>query len=106
MNSIFDSLGDADYLQEVCDELNFLGHVRAAFVIVQRFRFVPNEKFPWGPAPKRPNECLPDHRKQLRELFKELGLEEPSKADIVKAMSEYKMFSQTELAEMEKEIAI
>ncbi len=86
--------------------VDLVGHVRAAFVIVQRLRFVPNEHFPWGPAPKRPSECLPDHRKQLRELFKELGLEEPSKADIMKAMSEYKMFSQAELAEMEKEIAI
>jgi hypothetical protein len=106
LNSVYDNLGDADYLQEVCDELNFLGHVRAAFVIVQRLRYVPNEKETWGPAPKRPSECLPDCRKQLRELIKELGLEEPSKANIMKALGEYKMFSQAELADMEKEIAI
>lgn len=106
LNSVYDNLGDAEYLQEVSDDLNFLGHVRAAFVIVQRLRFVPNEKSEWGPAPKRPSECLPDHRKQLRQLFQELGLKEPSKADIMKALGEYKMFSPKELAEMEKEIAI
>ena len=106
LNSVYDNLGDADYLQEVCDELNFLGHVRAAFVMVQRLRYVPNEKETWGPAPKRPSECLPDCRKRLREFIKELGLEEPSRANIMKALGEYKMFSQVELAEMEREIAI
>ena len=106
LKSVYDNLGDADYLQEVCDELNFLGHVWAAFIIVQRLRYVPNEKATWGPAPKRPSECLPECRKQLRVLIKELGLEEPSKANIMKALGEYKMFSQVELAEMERGIAI
>jgi hypothetical protein len=49
---------------------------------------------------------LPDRRKRLREFIKELGLDEPSKADIMKALGEYKMFTPVELAEMEKEIAI
>lgn len=106
LNSVADNLGDAEYLQEVCDDLNFLGHVRAAFVIVQRHRFVPNEKSAWGPAPKRPGECLPDQRAQLRTLFEELGLKEPPRADILKALGEYKMFSQADLAEMEQEVAI
>ena len=67
---------------------------------------MPDEKATWGTPPKRPSECLPDHRKRLREFIKELGLEEPAKANIMKALGEYKMFSQVELAEMEKEIAI
>jgi len=104
--SVYDILGNADYLQEVCDELNFLGHVRAAFVIVQRIRYFPGETATWGTPPKRPSECLPDHRKRLREAFRELDLKEPSKADIMKALGEYMMFSLTELAELEKEIVM
>lgn len=106
LNSVYDNLGDPNYLQEVCDDLNFLGHVRAAFVIAQRMRYVPDEKATWGTSPKRPSECLPDHRKRLREAIKELGLEESPKPNIMKALSEYKMFSPKELAEMEKEIVV
>jgi hypothetical protein len=103
---VYDKLRNAEYLQEVCDELNFLGHLRAAFVIVQKVRYIPGEKSIWGTAPRRPSECLPDHRKRLREAIKELDLNEPPKADIVKAVGEYKMFSPAELAEVEKEIVI
>ncbi len=104
--TLYDNLRDVDYLQEVCDELNFLGHIRAAFVIVQRIRYVPGEAATWGTPPKRPSECLPDHRKRLREAIKEFGINEPSKADIMKALGEYKMFSVAELAELEKEIVV
>lgn len=104
--SVYDNLGDPDYLQEVCDELNFLGHVRAAFVIVQRIRYVPGETATLGRPPKRPSECLPDRRKRLRDAIKRLGLHEPSVADIMKALSEYKMFLPDELAKMKKEILL
>jgi len=91
------------YLQEVCNELNFLGHVRAAFVIVQRIRFLPGEKAVWG-MPKRSSDCLPTQRKVIRDTIDELGLGEPSKNDIMVALIEYKMFTSEELAEMEREI--
>ncbi len=104
--SVYNNLGDPDYLKEVCNELNFLGHVRAAFLIVQRIRYVPGETSKWEIPPSRPSECLPDHRKRLREAVKELGLNEPSKADIMKALGEYKMFTAAELTEIEKEIVI
>ena len=100
---VYDNLGDPDYLQEVCDEVNFLGHVRAAFLIVQRIRYVPGETVKWGKPPGRSSECLPDQRKRLREAIKELDLKEPSKADILKALGEYKMFTAAELAELERE---
>jgi HKD family nuclease len=106
LNSVYDNLGDPDYLQKVCHELNFLGHVRAAFVLVQRLRYVPDEKATWGTPPKCPSECLLDHRKRLREFAKELDLDEASKANIMKALGEYRMFSQVELAEIETEIVI
>jgi len=104
--SVYDNLGNADYLQEVCDELNFLGHIRAAFVIVQKVRYIPGEQATWGTPPKRSSECVPDHRKRLREAIKQLELKEPSKADIVKALGEYKMFSPAEMAELENEIVV
>lgn len=106
LSSVSENLNDSGYLQEVCKELNFLGHIWAALVLVQRLRFVPNEKSTWGPPPKRPSECLPDHRNRLREFIKEIGLEKPSKASIMQALGEYSMFSKAELSEMEKEIAI
>ncbi len=104
--SVYDNLGNAEYLQEVCDDLSFLGHIRAAFVILQKVRYVPGEQATWGTPPKRPCECLPDRRRKLLEAIKELKLREPSKPDIVKALGEYKMFSPAELAELEKEIVI
>lgn len=104
--SVYDNLGDPEYLQEVCDELNFLGHIRAAFVIVQKLRYVPGETSKWGTPPKRPSECLPDHRKRLRDAIKELDLNEPKKADIMKALADYNMFTPAELTEIEAEIVI
>jgi len=106
LNSVYDNLGNAEYLQEVCDELNFLGHIRAAFLIVQKVRYVPGERSTWGTPPKRPSECLPSYRKRLREAIKALDLDEPSNADIMKAIGEYKMFSATELVELEKELVV
>ena len=127
--SVLHNLGDPDYLQEVCDELNFLGHIRAAFVIVQRVRSDPGETVSWGTPPKRPYKCLPTsqagvvllldsggtppkrkrpykclptYRKSLQEAIRGSGLAEPSKADIMKALGEYNMFSTTELDELQK----
>ena len=104
--SLNDNLGEHDYLQEVCDELNFLGNIRAAFVIVQRIRYVPGKIAIRGTPPKRPSECLPERRQRLREAIEKHGLKEPSKADIMKALREYKMFSVGELSELEKEIGM
>jgi hypothetical protein len=75
-------------------------------VILQKVRYVPEEQATWGTPTKRPCECLPDRRRKLREAIKELGLNEPTKANIMKALGEYKMFSPEELAEMEKEIVV
>lgn len=106
LDSVYQNLRDPDYLQEVCDELNFLGHIRAAFVIVQRIRYVRGEKGTLGTPPHRPSECLPTRRRRLREAIGQLGLNEPSTADIIKALHEYKMFLPAELAEMEREIVL
>jgi len=104
--SLYENLGDAEYLQEVCDELNFLGHIRAAFVIAQKVRYDPGAQATWGTPTKRPSECLPDRRKRLKGAFEELGLNEPSKGDVMKALEEYKMFSATEMAEFDEEITV
>ena len=102
--NLFENLAhNSHYLQEVINELNFLGHLRAALVIVQKVRFVPGEKAPWG-TPQRPSECLPQKKEQIKDTIKELGLEEPSRQEIIKALQEYNMFTTAKLADLEKEI--
>jgi hypothetical protein len=101
--SVYDILGDPDYLQEVCKELNFLGQIKAALLIVQRVRYIPGEVATWGKPPSRPSECLPDQSKELRQSICELELNEPPSTDVMKALSDYKMFSDMEISEIEKE---
>jgi hypothetical protein len=96
--------GDTKYLQEVCDELNLLGHLYAALGIVQKVRYVPNEKVKWGQPPKRPSECLPTIKDTVKNTIEGLGLSHPPKQRIIEALREYNMFSSAELAELEKEI--
>lgn len=101
---LFENLDhDSRYLQEVINELNFLGHLRAALVIVQKVRFVPGEKAPWG-TPQRPSDCLPHKKEEIKDTVKELGLEEPSRQEVIKALKEYNMFTTAELADLEREI--
>jgi hypothetical protein len=104
--SVHDNLGDSDYLREVCDELNFLGHLRAALLIAQKVRYTPGEKgTDWTPTPpKGPSDCLPDHRKQFAAAVAEVGLTMPSRPQIMTALREYNVFSPDELAALEKEI--
>lgn len=106
LSTVYDNLGgDTDYLQEVCNDLNLLGHLRTALLIVQKVRFVPGEQVKWGSSPKTPNDCLPSIKDKLNGTINKLGLEEPSKMEVMKAMDEYKMFWPGELAEFEKDIA-
>jgi len=102
--NLFENLDhNSRYLQEVINELNFLGHLRAALVIVQKVRFVPGEKTPQG-TPQRPSDCLPQKKEQIKNTIKELGLEEPSQQEVIKALKEYNMFTAAELADLEREI--
>jgi hypothetical protein len=103
LNSISQNLGGSKYLQEVIDDLNYLGHVYAALVIAQRVRFLPDEKCQWGPSPKRPQECLSNNKNQLVETIKRLNLNMPSKTDVVKALEYYNMFNALELVELQSE---
>lgn len=98
--TVYDNLGGAsDYMQEVCDDLNLIGHLWATLVIAQRARYVPNEQpKDWTP-PKSPSECLPHVRKMLRNAVKELDLKKPSLKQVRRALEEYNMFSPADLAE-------
>jgi hypothetical protein len=103
--TLYDNLdGDTEYLQEVCDSLNFLRHLVAVLVIAQKVRFLPGEKDKWGQAPKRRSECLPTIKNKLKNTIKELGLNEPSEQEVINVLEEYKMFTPAELTEFEKEI--
>ena len=106
LSTVDDNLGSSDYLQKVCDELNFLGHVRAAFAILQRIRYIPGEIPQWGKPPSRASECLSILKNKIKKEIEDLGLDEPFKVNIIDALLEYNMFSPLEMAEIEKEIVI
>lgn len=103
--SVSDNLGgDCELLQEVCDETNFPGELRAILLIVQKVRYIPGEQSTYGPAPQRPKECLQAWSKRIRATLEEVGVEEPSKNDVRKALEDYRMFSTAEIDELLKEL--
>jgi hypothetical protein len=102
--SIYDNLGDPDTMQEVCDEEHFLANVFAAFMILQRIRFVPNETSVYGVVATRPRESMTAQRNRLIEAVEELGLELPPHDAVLDALRDYNMFSDEELEAMAKEI--
>lgn len=103
--ALYDSLENSEYLQEVIDELNFLGHLRAALAIVQKVRFIPGEQGRFRAPPRRPSECLPHIREKLTNTIKDMGLNEPSREKVVQALEEYKLFSAVELSKFRSEIS-
>jgi hypothetical protein len=102
--SISDNLDDPELLQEVSNTTNFAGGLRAALLIAQKVRFVPNEQSDYGPTPKRPRECLRTVAQKVRDTFAEVGLAEPSKKDVMEALEQYRMFSDKDLADFRAEI--
>lgn len=103
--SIYDSLsGDVDLLQEVCSESNYLAEVRAALLIVQSVRFDPNETSIYGPKALRPREVLQPYAKAVAEAIKECNLDEPEPASIRIALTNYRMFSDTEITHLLAEL--
>jgi hypothetical protein len=93
---------DSAYLQNLCDESHFLAHVRAAFVLQQSIRFVPNEKSKWGEKATRPHQCLPTRRKMLKGAIDELGLEQPPVEQVVDVLRGYHMLADEELQLLEQ----
>ena len=105
--TVYDNLsGDSDYIQEVCDDLNLIGHLWAMLLIAQQVRYVPNEEAKDWIPPKRPSECLPHIRDKLRSVAEELGLNRPSREQVRGALEAYNMFSPLQLIEMETEMVI
>jgi hypothetical protein len=103
--NIFENLGsNASYLQEVIDELNFLGQIQAALVIVQSVRFVPGEKLRGVPPATRPRECLTYLVTEMTKTFNALRVAAPPTESVIKALAEYNMFSEAELYDLSKEI--
>lgn len=103
--SVYDSLsGDVDLLQEVCDETNYLAEVRAALLIVQSVRFDPNENPTYGPKATRPREVLQSYAKAVAEGIRECDLNEPAPKDVQRALENYRMFSEAEIAALVAEL--
>jgi hypothetical protein len=99
------NLRDRGLLREALESVNFTGHVRAALMIAQKVRFVPNESDRFGPPPKRPRDCLPGFAASVRAALAKLGLREPSWQDVEDALHQYRMFSDGELSEFRNEWA-
>jgi hypothetical protein len=104
--SVYDNLEDSDTIQGACDEERFLVNVFAAFVILQRIRFDPNETSVYGKVATRPRECLQAQRNRLIEAVEEIGLELPTQEEVLDALRDYQMFSEEELAAFSKEMPI
>ena len=104
--AVHDNLGDCDAIQEACDEEQFLANVFAAFAILQKVRFTPNETSQYGTVPSRPLECFPATRKRLREAIKEIDLVLPTKEDVLEALRAYAMFTEDDLTTFRAELPV
>ena len=104
--AIDENLNDCDAVQEACDEERFLANVFAAFAIVQKVRFDPQETSQFGTVATRPRECFPALRKRLREAIEEMGLELPTRDDVVEALRAYAMFTEGELTAFRAELPV
>ena len=103
--ALWDSLrGDVAVLQEVCDETNYCAEVRAALLIAQMVRYVPDEQPMYGKAPQRPRHVLEHRSKMVSEAIRECALEEPSRNDVRKALEAYRLFSENEIAALIAEL--
>lgn len=96
--------GDPELLREVCEEANFAGHVRAAFLIAQVLRFDPDEKALYGPPAKKPTDCLATWSEPMYEAFDLAGLEYPTKKNVADALDQYRMFTEDEIAKLTAEL--
>lgn len=97
--------GDLDLLRKRCEEVNFVGHVRAALLIAQVARFVPDEKPLYERPATRPVECLRDRMETMEESFCKAGLNKPSNEKVVEAIKQYRMMSDKQLKQYEQDLA-
>ena len=81
-----------------------LAIVFAAFTLLQRIRFDPNETSVYGKAATRPRDTLQVQRDRLIEAVEEIGLELPTQEEVLDALRDYEMFSEQELATMASEL--
>ncbi len=93
-----------DLLKEVCVETNYLAEVRAVLLIVQSIRFNPNENLRIGPKANRPREALPTYAKAIAEAISKCDLSEPKPKDVQRALEDYRMFTEIEIARLLAEL--
>ena len=101
LHSVCENIGDTEYLQEACRELNFLGHIGAALVIAQKVRYEAGDQ-----QVKNLGECLMAPKRRLYDAIASVNLAAPSPKEVMAALEQYNMFSPTELTELkEKSVA-
>jgi hypothetical protein len=101
--AVSENLNDPELLAEVASKTNFCGEAKAALMIVQKVRFVPNDPSVDLP-PKRPSEGLRSISEKVRDTFAEVGLNEPSNEDVIRALEQYRMFTDKQMAEFRIEL--
>jgi len=102
--AVSETLNNSRLLAEVAKTLNFAGEMRAALMIVQKVRFVPNEQVLYGPSPKRPSDCLPTLSKLVKDTFATVGIAEPTNTEVLAAVEQYRLFTEHELAGFRAEL--
>lgn len=90
---VAETLADPNRLRQACTASNFAGEIKAAVLIVQLVRFTSI-----SPPQKRPSDELPILSKKVKDTFAAVGLPEPSHEEVLKALEQYRMFSDKELA--------
>jgi hypothetical protein len=104
--AVAENLRDEEDLQQASNAVNFTGHVRAALMIAQKVRFVPNDQSnPYRRPPRGPRECLPTTADMVRDTFAEVGLVEPSWQDVREALEQYRTFPDSDLLAFRNEWA-
>jgi hypothetical protein len=98
--SLHENLSNTRYLREVSEKTNLLGHLRAILLIAQHVRFRPGERTNW----RHFTDSLQHQSRGLRDTIREVRLNEPSTASIMKALEEYKMFLPSDLDEYQRAI--
>jgi hypothetical protein len=106
LSAVYGNLNDSESIQAACDDERFLAHVFAAFAILQKVRFDPQETSQFGKVATRPRECFASLRNRLREAIGELDLELPTKEEVLEALRAYAMFTEEELAAFRTELPV
>lgn len=105
LSSAFAKVGrDSALLQEVCDETNYLGVLRAALVVVQDIRTEAEPTGEGGGPPARPRDMLGTTAGLVRSALRDCRLAEPPAERVEEVLVWYGIPSAEEVARLLREL--